>query len=121
METVKRKSAVENLNENMQAMLKVPTYNIGACTIDVEKRQLTLGSEVFKLTKKEMYLLIFFAVNINKSVVRREILTTIWNEDTYSNSRSLDVYICKMRKLLSKDKSILVVNIHSKGYRVVVD
>ena len=47
-------------------------------------------------------------------------LTTIWKDDNYYNSRSMDVYICKLRKLLSKDPNITIINIHGKGYRIIV-
>lgn len=117
----KERLAQHDLSENLKVLLQTPQYKIGAYTIDVEKRLLTLNDEAVKLTKKELYLLIYFAVNVNTSMIRKDILNTIWKVDTYSNSRSLDVYVCKMRKLLSKDPNILIVNIHSKGYRIVVD
>ena len=74
------------LDENLISLLTVPSYKIGAYTLDVEKRLLTLNKESVKLTKKESYLLIFFAANVRKSLVRNEILTAIWKEDTYTNS-----------------------------------
>jgi two-component system OmpR family response regulator len=109
------------LDENLKSLLTVPSYKIGAYTFDVGKRMLSLNEESVKLTKKESYLLIFFAANVRKSLVRNEILTAIWKEDTYTNSRSMDVYICKLRKLLSKDPNIIIVNIHGKGFRMVID
>jgi two-component system OmpR family response regulator len=108
-------------DQSLNSLLTVPSYKIGAYTFDVEKRLLTLNEESVKLTKKESYLLIFFAANVRRSLVRKEILTAIWKEDTYTNSRSMDVYICKLRRLLSKDPNILIVNIHGKGFRMVID
>ena len=108
-------------DKSLNSLLTVPSYKIGAYTLDVEKRLLTLKDESVKLTKKESYLLVFFAANVRRSLVRNEILTAIWKEDTYTNSRSMDVYICKLRRLLSKDPNILIVNIHGKGFRMVID
>jgi two-component system OmpR family response regulator len=121
MENAHQEILSNETDESFNSLLKVPSYKIGAYTFDVEKRLLTLNEETVKLTKKESYLLIFFAANVRRSLVRNEILTAIWKEDTYTNSRSMDVYICKLRRLLSKDPSILIVNIHGKGFRMVID
>jgi len=121
MENVNPMNLSNELNENLKVLMSVPVYKIGAYTFDVVKRLLILNDESVKVTKKEAYLLVFFASNVGKSLFRNEILTTIWKEDTYTNSRSMDVYICKIRKLLSKDPNILIVNIHGRGFRIVID
>jgi len=121
MEKTNQLNSSNELNENLKVLLNVPFYQIGAYTFDVENRLLNLKEESVKVTKKEAYLIVFFASNVGKSLFRNEILTTIWKEDTYTNSRSMDVYICKLRKLLSKDPNILIVNIHGRGFRIVID
>lgn len=114
------KIILSELHENLRKLMVVPSYNVGDYTFDVEKRVLTIGSESVKLTRKESYLFVLFAANINNFLERKEMLVTIWMEDTYYNSRSMDVYICKLRKLLSKDPKITIINIHGKGYRMIV-
>jgi DNA-binding response OmpR family regulator len=52
---------------------------------------------------------------------RSYILKTIWKDETFYSSRSMDVYICKLRKLLIKDPKIMIINIHGKGYRMIID
>ena len=121
MENIRQENQLIDLDENLKVLMSVPTYKIGAYTFDVGKRLLFYNGESVKLTKKEAYLLVFFVSNVGKSLYRNEILTTIWKEDTYPNSRSMDVYICKMRKLLSRDSKILIVNIHGRGFRIVID
>jgi len=121
MENIRQENQLIDLDENLKVLMSVPTYKIGAYTFDVGKRLLFYNGESVKLTKKESYLLVFFVSNAGKSLYRNEILTTIWKKDTYPNSRSMDVYICKMRKLLSKDSKILIVNIHGRGFRIVID
>jgi len=121
MENYRQENQMIDLDEHLKVLMSVPTYKIGAYTFDVEKRLLYFNDESVKLTKKESYLLVFFVSNVGKSLYRNVILTTIWKEDTYPNSRSMDVYICKMRKLLSKDSKILIVNIHGRGFRIVID
>lgn len=55
------------------------------------------------------------------NVLRREIaLKTIWGENDYFMGRSMDVYITKLRKLLSEDQSVSIVNIHNTGFRLEV-
>ena len=100
-------------------LLQVPFYTIGGYEVDVQKRMLTFKGEPKKLTKKEMHLLILFASNTNSFLDRKYTLKTIWNDDSYYNARSMDVYICKLRKLLNGDPDVMIINIHGKGYRMV--
>jgi len=100
-------------------LLQVPFYTIGGYEVDVQKRLLTFKGEPKKLTKKEMHLLILFASNTNSFLDRKYTLKTIWKDDSYYNARSMDVYICKLRKLLSADPDVMIINIHGKGYRMV--
>ena len=111
---------LSQLNEDMRKLMSVESYKLGDYTFDVKKRILSIGSEGVKLTRKESYLFVLFAANINIFLERKDILVQIWLEDTYYNSRSMDVYICKLRKLLSKDPNIYIINIHGKGYRLIV-
>lgn len=106
-------------DKNLTALLSVPTYKIGGYTIDVPKRMLTIKGESTKLTTKESQLLILFAANANEFLDRKYALKTIWKDDNYYNSRSMDVYICKLRKLLKDDSNVYIINIHGKGYKMI--
>ena len=112
---------LNELDENLRALMIVPSYKLGAYTFNVQTRVLSLNGEETKLTRKETYLFVLFAANVNAMLDRKYMLTTIWKDDNYYNSRSMDVYICKLRKLLSKDTDITIINIHGKGYRVIVN
>ena len=59
--------------------------------------------------------------NINDLTSREEALIKIWNDDNYFTSRSMDVYVTKIRKYLSKDPSIKIENIHGKGFKFSID
>ena len=107
-------------DKNLSALLSVPSYKIGAYTIDVPKRMLTINGESTKLTTKESLLLILFAANANEFLDRKVALKMIWKDDNYYNSRSMDVYICKLRKLLAADENVHIVNLHGKGYKMIV-
>lgn len=106
--------------EYLSKLLKVPTYKIGAYSLDVAKKMLSLNGESKKLTNKEFLLLLLFAANTNEFLDRKHALKTIWKDDNYYNSRSMDVYICKLRKLLKEDEKVIIINIHGKGYKMII-
>jgi Response regulators consisting of a CheY-like receiver domain and a winged-helix DNA-binding domain len=107
-------------SDELAELLNAPTYQIGGYTIDVNDRSLIYEGQAVKLTVKELFLTVVFAANINKSIEREEILNMIWGTSNYKNSRSMDVYVCKLRKLFEKDPNILILNIHGRGYKVIV-
>jgi DNA-binding response OmpR family regulator len=108
------------VNEAFAQLLKVPTYTIGGYTFDVNTRQLSFDNQLVTLTIKESFLLVMFAANLNAFVQREHMLDMIWGASNYKNSRSMDVYVCKLRKLLEKDPNIIILNIHGKGYKMLV-
>ena len=57
---------------------------------------------------------------MNNVLERNFALKTIWQEDSYFNARSMDVYITKLRKYLKEDSTIQILNIHGKGYKLIV-
>ena len=72
-----------------------------------------------KLSPKEAQLLRLFALNMNEILSRNEALTKIWNEDNYFTARSMDVFVTKLRKYLSLDEGLEIVNIHGSGFRLI--
>lgn len=73
-----------------------------------------------KLSPKEAELLRLFCVHKNEVVPRSLALTQIWGEDNYFTARSMDVFVTKLRKYLSKDPDLEIVNIHGNGFRLLV-
>jgi DNA-binding response OmpR family regulator len=71
-----------------------------------------------KLSPKEAELLRLFCFRMNDVLQRSEALTKIWNDDNYFTARSMDVFITKIRKYLSKDSNIEIENIHGNGFRL---
>jgi len=120
MKNENEKVLLNEEEENLKALLKVNTYKVGAYTIDVPSRMLTINGESTKLTTKESLLLILFAANANVFLDRKTALRMIWKDDNYYNSRSMDVYICKLRKLLKDDQNVHIINLHGKGYKMIV-
>jgi DNA-binding response OmpR family regulator len=61
------------------------------------------------------------ALNLNKTLDRNFALKSIWHDDSYFNARSMDVYITKLRKYLAEDKEIEILNVHGKGFKLLVN
>ncbi len=95
-------------------------YYIGDYLFDAKKQILSINDKQQKLTTKESELLKLLANNINSILERNFALKTIWEEDSYFNARSMDVYITKLRKYLKEDDKIQILNIHGKGYKLIV-
>ncbi len=73
-----------------------------------------------KLTTKENQLLQLLSKNQNEILDRQATLRAVWGDDNYFNGRSMDVYIAKLRKLLKDDENIEIMNIHGKGFKLIV-
>ncbi|HPO47889.1 MAG TPA: response regulator transcription factor [Paludibacteraceae bacterium] len=95
-------------------------YKLGKFTFDTQKQLLIIDGKVTKLTTKECELLTMLAQNANNILKRNYALKTIWVEDNYFNARSMDVYITKLRKLLKDDPNVEIINIHGKGYKLII-
>ena len=75
---------LNELDENLRALMIVPSYKLGAYTFNVETRELSFNGEATKLTRKETYLFVLFAANANSMLDRKYMLTTIWKDDNYT-------------------------------------
>ena len=73
-----------------------------------------------KLSPKESQLLRLLVININDLLLREIALNKIWRDDNYFTSRSMDVYIAKLRKYLVVDQKVQILNIHGEGFRLVI-
>jgi DNA-binding response OmpR family regulator len=97
-------------------------FKIGAFDLNSKLRFLTIGTEEpIKLSPKENELLRLLALHENDLMSRELALTKIWRDDNYFTSRSMDVYIAKLRKYLKKDENVEILNIHGEGFRLVVN
>lgn len=96
-------------------------YQLGIFMFDSNKQTLSSSKEEKKLTTKESELLKLLADNLNSVLERNYALKKIWKDDNYFNARSMDVYITKLRKHLSDDPNLQIINSHGKGYKLVYD
>ena len=95
-------------------------YKVGNFTFDTQKQLLSIGEKQTKLTTKENELLALLCSHANEILQRDFALKTIWIDDNYFNARSMDVYITQLRKHLKDDPQIEIINIHGKGYKLII-
>jgi len=95
-------------------------FEIGNFSFNSKLRHLALpNTEALKLSPKESKLLRMLAIHKNDLMPRELALTKIWRDDNYFTSRSMDVYIAKLRKYLRADASVEILNIHGEGFRLI--
>ena len=96
-------------------------FNIGQFFFNSKLRHLSLGvdGDPQKLSQKESKLLRMLAIHKNDLMPRELALTKNWRDDNYFTSRSMDVYIAKLRKYLKEDDTVEILNIHGEGFRLV--
>ncbi|MDD3722841.1 MAG: response regulator transcription factor [Lutibacter sp.] len=95
-------------------------FKIGKFDFNSKLRHLSYdGGETQKLSPKESKLLKLLATHKNDLMPRELALTKIWRDDNYFTSRSMDVYIAKLRKYLKLDPNVEILNIHGEGFRLL--
>lgn len=94
---------------------------LGQYIFDFPKQSLTYQEEEKEmLTHREAHLLYYLSKNKNQVLDRSFILKKLWNDDDFFSARSMDVFISKLRKKLSKDKNIKIVNVRGYGYKLII-
>jgi len=95
-------------------------YKFGDFSFNSKLRTLSYHDKSnIKLSPKENQLLKLLLIHLNDLMPRELALVKIWNDDNYFTSRSMDVYIAKIRKYLQKDSSLEIENIHGEGFRLI--
>lgn len=95
-------------------------FEIGNYKFDYTS-QLIINADVHqKLSTKEAELLRLLCLKKNEVLTREEALISIWHDDNYFNGRSMDVFLSKLRKYLKEDPKVEIINVHGKGYKLLV-
>ncbi len=106
---------------NLETGPKSKVFRIGSYTFDYHRQNLTNHGNEQKLTSKEAELLKLLCENANQVLDRKIALLRIWNDDSYFNARSMDVYIVKLRKFLKDDPEVELINVHGVGFKLVTE
>jgi len=116
----KMKAILQRKESDKTVEADVFEFTIGKFHLNSKLRHLTFdGQESIKLSPKESKLLKMLAVHKNDLMPRELALTKIWRDDNYFTSRSMDVYIAKLRKYLKLDPDVEIMNIHGEGFRLI--
>lgn len=119
--------SMEELLMRMEAILRRSglsssvnkTYKIGRFDFDYNLQILRINGKEQRLTSKENELLRLLCENLNETLDRSYALNKIWQDDSYFNARSMDVYIAKLRKYLKDDSNVELMNVHGIGFKLV--
>lgn len=121
---------VEELLLRIQALLKraskdkeeelADKFEIGNYFFDYTSQVITFKGQQQKLSTKEAELLRLLCLRKNDVLTREEALKKIWHDDNYFTGRSMDVFLSKLRKYLKEDTSVEIVNVHGRGYKLLV-
>jgi len=91
-------------------------FSIGAYEFDYPNQALVYEGKKQLITTKEAEILRLLCINKGNLLDRQTTLRELWGENDYFNRRSMDVFISKLRKYLSKDPTVKITNVHGKGF-----
>ena len=94
--------------------------SIGKFVFDPSKYELRMDKSIKKLSHRETMLLQALIESKNTAVNRKDILMKVWGDDSFFNSRNLDVYITKLRDYLKDDPSVKIITLKGVGYHFSV-
>jgi DNA-binding response OmpR family regulator len=114
-----RIEAVMRRSHSVQIDPEQDVFELSNYTFHYTKQILVIDHEEIKLTSKEADLLRLLCLNRNQMLDRNSALFSIWNDDSYFNARSMDVYITKLRKYFSEDPAVQIINIRGKGFKLI--
>jgi DNA-binding response OmpR family regulator len=115
---------IVRINNALRRKVDTPVKNensiqVGKFSFQVNRQVLAYDKEERKLSYRECELLRLLVENRDRIIDRKEILNLLWGNDSFFNSRNLDVYITKLRSYLREDPSLEIITIKSVGYRFV--
>lgn len=116
-ELIVRIKALLNRAQNETPKNKI--YQIGEYTFDPLQQKLTHTQKTEVLSHRESAILERLCSNQNNIVENKAVLMELWGDDSFFNTRSLHVFIVKLRKKLSFDSRIQIINIRGIGYKMI--
>lgn len=119
-ELIVRIENVLRVRKEDMPMVLGDSITMGKYHFHLNKQVLSNGTTERKLSYREAELIKYLFQNRNNVIDRRDLLNHIWGNDSFFNSRNLDVYITKIRGYLKEDSSLEIITIKGVGYRFVV-
>ncbi len=121
--------SMEELIVRVNNLLSLTKRKAGASTDSVtlgrfqfipNRYELKDGEVSRKLSHREAMLLQVLSEHQNIIVSRKDVLLRVWGDDSFFNSRNLDVYITKLRDYFKGEDSVQIITIKGVGYHFVV-
>ena len=108
--------------ENIRIVLVSPIYGGNVGSVCRAMKNMGLSDLAIAAPRKDMDFAAAqtMATHANDVLDRGTALREDWNDDSYFNARSMDVYVTKLRKYLSDDPQIVLKNIHGSGFQLIV-
>lgn len=114
----------DELNARIQAILRrssvqaavAEQYAIGRYTLDYSNQLLILGDQQQSLTEREAQLLRLLCEYQGRLLPRQLVLKALWQQNDYFTRRSMDVFVSRLRKYLSRDPAIQIENVYGSGF-----
>lgn len=110
--------AVQNQNHAIIKESVPELIALGKFLFDLKEQRLLLGSEVISLTDKECKILELLNKNFGELIPRETLMQEVWINEGVITGRSLDMFVSKLRKILSPDPELRITNVHGKGYKL---
>jgi DNA-binding response OmpR family regulator len=126
---IKKPFSIEELIARIENQLKLGKTRtepesgiskIGLYSLDPLRYELHSPDGILRLSNRDMQVLRMLYANKNRVTARKDLLLTIWGDDSYFNSRNLDVYIRKLRNHFSLDRSVEIITLKGNGYLFLV-
>lgn len=106
-----KRNKISSGKNSSKTIFQIGDYSFNSQTLELSRKESNK-----RLTSREAELLKYLCLNQDKVVKKEDILLDVWDSDSYFNSRSLDVFISRLRKYLSDDPTIQINNIHGIGF-----
>jgi DNA-binding response OmpR family regulator len=113
-------NVLRRVNKKQEASKFMEPRSLGLYYFDPVSRILKIENRTIRLSATESKLLQLFCTSPEGQINRSEALTKIWKDEAQLHGRSLNVYVSKLRKYLSEDSNLEILNVHGAGYRLVI-
>jgi two-component system response regulator TrcR len=99
--------------------ITLTNISIGAYSFSPHKQELVFDNTTVKLSNREAELLLLLYKNKNSLTDRKLALISLWGDDSFFNTRTMDVFITRLRKHLKRDNQVEILNIRGMGYKLI--
>jgi len=107
-------------NHGKTASLPKDEIRLGLYTYQPSRYELVTPEGSLQLSQRESEILTQLAASVNRVIERKQLLLSVWGDDSFFNSRNLDVYIRKIREYFKHDPKIRIQTLKGKGYLFLV-